>query len=184
MSFLDQISDKEKETLISLPYRVGLYVSLSDESGGDDASEQELQTLSNIIDGFARDVFGAEMIQYIMAETVKHKNRWPVWALQINNVPDDCLSAMETVRVHGDEKDVTAFQNHMMEIGEAVAMAFSEYEEQSGFSQSMLRLRFFVSGLIGSLQKNKKRSAREFMSVSLKERRALGDLAQALGTTY
>jgi len=53
MSFLDDISSAERELLVSLPYRVGIFVSKSDEEGGEVSGEQELRALSNILTGYA-----------------------------------------------------------------------------------------------------------------------------------
>ena len=109
MSFLETLTNAEKDTLVSLPYRAGLWVSQSDDAGGAESSALELQTLSNIINGFARDIFGAEMMQHVMAETLAQQERWPEWALKMDSVVDDCGRAVDLVRTHGDAKDVNAF---------------------------------------------------------------------------
>lgn len=184
MNFLDQLTETQKDMLVSLPYRVGLWISQSDDAGGDESDEQELQTLSNIINGFARDVFSSEMLQYIMAETLGQQDKWEDWAHNVDHAPTDCALAIDIIKTFGTDKDVAAFQNHMMEIGEAVAMAFSEYELQQGSGQFIAHMKFHIENFKATLGKTKKKSIREFLSISSKERQALSTLAEALGTTY
>lgn len=184
MSFLDELTDHQKEKIISLPYRVGLWISQSDDTGGDDASAREQQTLANIVDGFARDMFGSETMQLIMTQTVVQKEHWSRWAQAVADVPEDCAMAIDLLRASGDPKDVHAFQNHLMEIGEAVAMAFSEYQDQGGVSHMLVQLSYHIENFKAALAKKKRKSLREFLSISAKERKALEVLAASLGTAY
>lgn len=181
MSFLDQIPLEEKERIISLPYRVGLWVSQSDVTGGEDAGALELQTLSNIINGFARDVFGAELVQLVMMETIANQNKWPEWDARLDTVLEDCSMAVDVVRSYGDEKETSAFRNHLLEIGRAVAMAFSEYADQDSFGQFLMKLSYCFHKIKGRFAGGRKTSEHEFMSISFKERRALSALAKSLG---
>jgi hypothetical protein len=184
MNFLNSLSDGQRETLISLPYRAGLWVSKSDQAGGNEADERELQILSNIINGFAYEVFGSETMQIIMSETLKHKERWHLWAARLETVPEDCLEATDILRRFAEPKDVTAFRNQIMEIGEAVAVAFSEFHHANKGSKLALYLNYFQSRLQASLKKKPYKTLSEFLSISAQERKALSTLASALGTTY
>ena len=143
MSFLSQLTDNQKTTLVSLPYRVGLWVSQSDQSGGVLSDSQELQVLSNIINGFAEDMFGSEVVQEIMTETVKRKAEWSAWALQVSSVAEDCRFGLDVVAQYADAKDVTAFKNHLMQIAEAVALAFREYEQLGFMEKLRMHLAYF-----------------------------------------
>lgn len=184
MSFLDNLTDNQRDTLISLPYRVGLWVSQSDISGGDDSSGQERQVLANIIHGVASDMFGSEVVQIVMTETIKNKDQWPKWAQQSSAVPEDCAFAMDVIRQYADAKDATAFKNHLMEIGEAVALAFREYD-QMGFGQKLSLYIAYLSTKFKARPKSRpRRTLREYLSISPGERKALMTLAQSLGTTY
>lgn len=185
MNVLDQLTQTEKQLVTALPFRVGLYVSKADATGGDEADQQERRALETIIDGFAESVLGSEPIQYIMTETMRHKSNWPQWQSDLRNVPRECREAVDALGVHFNEKDRASFVNYMMQIGEAVAMAFREYEHletpmqkfkvYSGYAQS------FVQSVIN---KNQPRSLDEFLSVSMDERKALQKLAKAMYTHY
>lgn len=185
MSFLDDMTLSSKELLISLPYRVGLLVSKSDTAGGEEADAKEMQALNNIIHGFAEQVFGSEQIQYIISETLAQKQKWPDWSDDLSAVPEECRQAIDIMKDHMGKKDIDAFINHLIEIGEAVALAFKEYEHEESLSR---KIKIYMSYALLKLKKSKSRNAprslQEFLSISVSERKALNEIAQALGTTY
>ncbi len=181
MSLLDDLTKDNRETIIRLPYRVGLWVSQADTTGGQEAADQEVQALSNIIEGFAHEVFGSELVQYIMAETVAKKDEWPDWSAGRDSVLADCGLAVDILRDHTDEKDVSAFKARLMEIAEAIALAFSEYEEASAADKIFSYMSYFLEKIRTYTKKTSQKSLDEYLSISRQERGALGDLARALG---
>lgn len=185
MSFLDQITPDKRDMLISLPYRVGLWVSQSDSSGGESADSEELQALSNILDGYAQEIFGSEAVQHIISGTMDHRNDWPRWSKQTGDVVVDCRQAVDILSEVVDVKEVSAFKKHLVEIGEAVALAFREENENISFGEKLsLYIRFYV-GKLKALKKGQPyKTFDQFLNISLQERRALTTLAHALDTTY
>lgn len=181
MSFLDNLTASQREMVISLPYRVGLWVSGSDLVGGGDSVQRELQALTAVLHGFAEETFGSETIQRIISETLKRRDKWAHWATQMDSVPEDCETAIDLMRDHSDLKDVNAFRNHLMEIGEAVALAFQE--DASG-SRLVSYIAYWKFSLRKGAVARRKKSFREFLRISVDEHRALRALAQALGTSY
>ena len=185
MTILDQLSDKHRELIASLPYRVGLWVSASDQVGGSDSDDYELKTLENLIEGFSGDVFGSELLQYIMADTVARRDQWPEWGKDIESVPEECEMAVDILREHVDEKEVNAYAARLMEIGEAVALAFREYEDNLSIFQSMLLyIDYCFLVLKAKKQQPQMRTFEEFLYISQHERKALNEIAKRLGTTF
>ncbi|MEZ5814096.1 MAG: hypothetical protein R3E13_05150 [Alphaproteobacteria bacterium] len=184
MDVLNKLSVEERTLIVSLPYRAGLWVSQSDSAGGDEADEKEHTALANIVDGFSQNVFGSELLQYIMNETVGRKDEWPVWEEASGDVLRDCARALDVLRGVVDEKDVSAYSMRLMEIGEAVALAFREYEEGSALEQFRVYVSYLFMKLKRRLGKRPSKSFDQFLSISARERKALGKLAKALGTTY
>ncbi len=180
MTFLDKLTEDQRETIISLPYRAGLWVSRSDAEGGAEAEAKELQALSGIVHAFAEEMFGSEVMQHIMSATLKKKDQWPRWAEKIAAVPEDCRIAVDVIAEYGDLKDVNVFRNHLMEIGEAVALAFREGPPRRSFLAT-LRARIAYSA---SRKAGKKKSFEQFMRISPGERKALAALAESLGASY
>ncbi len=184
MSVLDKLSADQKTLIVSLPYRVGLWVSQSDDTGGDEASEKEHTALSNILDGFSQQVFGSELLQYIMNETVTRKHEWPQWEQRLDDVPKDSMAALDVLRDYVDGKEVNAYVIRLMEIGEAVAMAFSEYEDSSLGEKFSIYSSYILYRLKARFKKQPSKSFDQFLNVSASERKALNALARSLGTTY
>ncbi|MCB1563205.1 MAG: hypothetical protein KDJ75_06485 [Alphaproteobacteria bacterium] len=185
MSIPAQLSESDKANIISLPYRVGLWVSRSDSAGGADADAQELSTLANIIDGFAGEVFGSELVQHIMSATLARRGEWADWAEDPGDIPKDCRAAAEALAAHVEPREVAAYVARLMEIGEAVALAFREREEPDSLPQKITA--YSAYGLLKLKARLKKRSCKsfdQFLNISTAERKALEKLAAAMGTAY
>ena len=185
MNFLDQLSKEDRELLVSLPYRVGLFVSQSDDSGGESSDEAEMQALDNIITGYSQEVFGAETVQYVVSETVGRKAEWGKWGKDLSNIEDECHKAIDILSRAVDEKEVSAYKHYLIEIGESVALAFREYGENTSFMDK-LKVYFLY-------KREKMRASKlgiqykqweEFINISLRERQALRFIANALNTLY
>jgi hypothetical protein len=181
-TFLDRLTPDQRNTIVSLPYRVGLWVSDSDSSGGDEASRHERQVLSNIIHGFTEEMFGSEVMQHIMSATLAHKDQWPAWAAKISSVPEDCGISIKVMRDYAEPKDITVFCNHLMEIGEAVAMAFRE--DMAFGALVRARLSYILSKFKKKPGRLHNRSFQDYVRISGSEHKALATLAKALGATY
>ena len=185
MSFLDDLRDEDRTLLVSLPFRVGLYVSQSDQSGGDESDEAEMQALSNLITAYSQEVFGAETVQYVISETVRRKSEWKKWATDLHYIEGECHKAVDILSAHVDEKEVNAFKNHLIEIGESVALAFREYGASTPLLDKLKVYMYYIS----SKRKAKKngdvyKDWEQFINISLDERKALCFVAEALDKTY
>ncbi len=185
MSFLDELSEDQRTLLVSLPYRVGLYVSQSDTSGGDDSDEAEMEALSSIITAYSQEVFGAETVQYIISETVKRKGDWDGWSDELGTLESDCHEAIDVLSTSVDSKEVSAFKNHLIEIGESVALAFREYGESTPFLDKIKVYLLYIRGKSQATKRGERyKDWEQFINISLDERKALRMIAGALNTTY
>ncbi len=184
MDVLDKLAVDHKTLIVSLPYRVGLWVSQSDDTGGSEADEKGLTALSNILQGFSQQVFGSELLQYIMNETVTRKDQWSHWDQELENVPKDCAMALDVLRDHVDDKEVNAYITRLMEIAEAVALAFREYEQQSFIDQLNVYFSYAFIKIKSRFSQQPSKTFEQFLNISASERKALNTLASALGTTY
>ncbi len=185
MNFLDQLNTEQRDLLVALPYRVGLFVSQSDETGGDDSDEAEMEALDNIITGYAQEIFCAETVQYVISETVKRKSEWDAWSHNLEAIGGECHKALDILYDTVDEKEVNAFKNHLLEIGESVALAFREYGDSTSMADKIkMRLIFHrekkQAEKAGIIYKNWE----QFINISLDERKALRSVATALDTIY
>lgn len=184
MSFLDQLAPDDRDLVVSLPYRVGLRVSHSDDTGGSDSDEQEMRALASILNGYAQEVFGSETVQYIISETVAKRDKWPEWAGRLDNVEADCHQAIDLLSGVVDFKEVSAFKQHLIEIGESVAMAFREQENLGILARFKLYMDYKKDRKLAGQKKIAAKSWDQFLNISMHERQALRSIAGALNMTY
>ena len=185
MNFLDQLMPDQRNLLVSLPYRVGLYISQSDQSGGDESDQAEMDALSSIVIAYSQEVFGAETVQYVVGETVQRKAEWKAWSKDLEMIEGECHRAIDILSQAVDEKEVSAFKRSLLEIGESVALAFREYGADTPIIDKIKIYMFY--------RKSRKEAAQkgivamewdQFINISIDERKALQTIANALNTTY
>lgn len=185
MNFLDQLNSSHRELLVSLPYRVGLFISQSDESGGDESDEAEMQALDAIITGYSQEVFGAETVQYVVGETVQRKPEWDEWGKDVSGIEHDCYKAVDILSSVVDQKEVNAFKSSLLEIGENVALAFREYGASTSLIEKIrMRLDYSKSRKAAFKAGVAPKEWDQFINISLDERKALRHVARSLGVTY
>ena len=185
MSFLDEISVDQRKLIVSLPFRVGLYISQSDETGGDESDDLEMEALDSIVTAYAQEVFGAETVQYVISETVARKGEWSGWSDDLDSIQSECYRAIDILADVVDDKEVTAFKRHLIEIGESVALAFREYGENTPFFDKMRMYLYYLKGKRHAKRFNYNyKQWEQFINISLDERKALERVASALNMKY
>ena len=121
----------------------------------------------------------------MISETVSRKKDWPRWAEQISSVEGDCHQAIDLLSEMVDEKEVSAFKNYLVEIGESVALAFREYDASVPVWEKLRIYYLYYSGKAkAAKRKMQYKSFDEFLNISFAERRALNKIAAALNTIY
>ena len=184
MSFINQLSVDQVSLIVALPYRAGLFVSQSDQDGGDESDADEAQVLSDLINGYAAEVFGSETVQYVLSETINRQEQWGAWGHDLEDIEGECEQAVDILEEYVDPKEVSAFKKHIMEIGESVALAFREVEDLSFMQQISLRMAHGKARKKAAKRGQAYMSFDQYLNISRVERKALERLALALGTVY
>lgn len=144
--FFSELTDDEKLMLVKLPYRVGLFISESDSTGGDEADEAEKIVLESIIRSMAEDFCKCELVQRVMQQTVRYKDYWSKWEEELEEVPIECKTMIWLMQQHGiDGEDSLSVRHTLMEIAVYVARAFNEDEDEEGAPKGGLFSRLFGS---------------------------------------
>lgn len=179
--WLERFTEEQRRLLVRLPYRVGAYISSSDNTGGMAADVQEKLALRTLLTAFVQDTLKSQEIQELMEETIRLQSQWPQWIENLDQVPDECRQIIALLADCLSAKEIGAFKSNLIEIALTVAMAFREVdvtannvEKLKVYSNLWLeRWRAFVGGkaLIGS---------DEVLNVSEAERGALIKLGEAL----
>lgn len=180
-SRLEQLSTEELGFLVALPYRVGLWISESDDTGGDEADAAEWHALECIITGFAEDFCKTEAVEKIIRQTISGKDKWPEWSADLSGIPAECRKAIEFMAEHFDHKEVTSFKNNLMEIAMAVAMAFREVDEAESLQVKLkIKILMMVDKAQSLIHRRDLKTMDELLNVSNAEKLALDELEYAL----
>lgn len=180
MSFLERLTDDEASLLIQLPYRVGLYISLSDSEGGVEAKESEMAALCGIVEAFATQTFGCETVQKIITKTLHEKDNWDNWASAIINVPEECSRARSILLPYVGEKELSGFANQLLDIAQAVAIAFCERGKKIPIGE---KISLYFSFMMEGAKKSRlsEYSIETFSYISNAEKIAIKAVARAFG---
>lgn len=181
MMWLGQLPAADQRLLVRLPYRVGLFVSSADTTGGLVAEMEERQALRVLLTAYVQDTLKSQQIQVLMNETIAQQNDWPQWGENLNAVPNECAQALTILSPILTAKELNAFKGNLIEVALTVAMAFREVGSNvSLLSRARIYLRLwrdrwqaFIGGQAMSAQD-------EILNVSAAEQQALQALATAL----
>ena len=181
MARLDEFTQDQRDLLEALPYRVGLWVSSSDTTGGGAADEAEAQALELIVTGFAEDFCKSEFVQVMMEEAVARRAEWHDWAANLEEVPAECARAVELLSERLDRKEVTSFKLTLMEIATAVAMAYREFDHNDKMAHRLkIYSRVMMERLRAIFTGQRARNIDEFLNISESEQKALDLLSRSL----
>lgn len=181
MAFLEQFSEEERELIVSLPYRAGLWVSSVDDTGGPKADFAELHELESIISEKARGMFESAFVHEVMAETCTRQADWKQWAEGADSLLDDCAKATKLIGDKLVEKDLDAYRMNIMAIGLSVAKAFRELDEGASiFVKLHTQIQLFIEAIIRIIKRDKSFDTESALNISFEEDEALSKLSKAL----
>ena len=112
---------------------------------------------------------------------MEQKDKWHEWEKDIDKVPSECRQAIELLAERFDYKEVTSFKNNLMQIAQAVATAYREFDKSSPFS---LKVKMYTELLTerfrAVIERRVPRTADEILNVSEEEHLALAELSEQL----
>lgn len=181
MLYLEQFTEDQRALLVALPYRTGLWVSESDQSGGDESSEAEMMALEGIIMGYSEDFLKSEFVEELMRATMAHKSSWDKWQKNLDDVPNECERAVALLSERLDSREVLSFKQNLMEIATAVALAFCEVDEsEGGVGKVAAYFNHYLAVLVARLKKQQQPRLESHLNISRAEREVLGKLSGVL----
>ena len=121
-----QLSPADEQVLVALPYRIGLYVSFADVTGGWEAQETEMKSLTSILQQFSQDFYKTEFTQKVLMDTLQARSSWAAWSKNIDAVPAEGDAIIEVLKTLLMPDELHAFKTVLMDIAMTVAMAFRE----------------------------------------------------------
>ncbi len=182
-ALFERLSPEEGALLASLSYRVGLYISYCDVTGGWEAQEKEFQTLNNILREYSEDYCKSEFAQKILMETLAQRTQWPSWSQDMPSVLTQCTEALAMLEGKLTAKELESVKEVLIEIALSVAMAFRE-ESRDGAVADQPSPYGRVSSVLKKIMGGKaERDPLSHLSISLDERAALTRLCKAMNYT-
>jgi hypothetical protein len=180
MAFLEKFSAEERTLLVRLPYRAGLWISQSDETGNPGAAHDEAQALEAIIARQARGMFHSAFAHEIMAEMWEGRADWHTWDENMDQLLVQSAEAARIVNMKLTRHDLDAYRATIMYIATEVAKAFSEAGAHPSVLSSVgVSLRLW-KGRLGSAFRNEPYDPVALLNISPVEDEALAKLAEAL----
>ncbi len=178
MSYFNDFLQEELDLVLSIPVRVGFWISHSEDVEGtsrDDEKERLAleKVLSVIQDKTARDSFTHE----IVSAALDHKELWQAWEKSAFNVLQDIPKAIGLVRDRLPEDALRGYQKAVYYIANIVAQAACEQGGEDDLSKEMMGGGLF-SKILDRLSVKTDMSTPD--NVSAAEKAALQKLQQSL----
>lgn len=172
MALFDDIPAKDLALLVRLPVRVGFWISQVDTTGGDAALESERTAINTMVTAYAEDYLKSEFVQRLMEKTVAERAEWSHWLDKLDAVPDECGRAARLLKDRISDRDLKTFKHNLLDIGLAVAMAFSEVDNVRKTSPFKRLIGILMGGITTATPDER---------ISVIEYRALKEMAAAMG---
>ncbi len=181
MAYLDHFNAEQRDLLIKLPYRAGLWISASDTTGGDESEAAERQALAAIVRGFTEDFLKSEFVEEIMRATVQRVDEWDQWAGAPENVPDEVRRGIEIAALYIDHKQIHALKQSLNDVAMTVAMAYREFDETTPFAAQMrIYSKYWIECARSYMKKTQPPIMDQYLNISAAEHKALDVLNAAL----
>ncbi len=179
MAFLEAFSDDEKTLLVSLPYKAGVWISLSDQKGAGAAAAHELKTIESVIKTLSEGMFRSAFVHEVMSETHLRHDDWVSWAEQTGNILDESRRAVSVLKAKAMPQDAEAYVQTVMSIAYETAYAFREFDRSASIP---IRIWVWLCLMWEAFIRtgNKDYRVESMANISLAEEEAIARLAEAL----
>ncbi|MFN3828076.1 MAG: hypothetical protein ACK4NR_10690 [Micavibrio sp.] len=179
MSFLDGLTNSEKTTLVSLPYRAGLWVCMADDKGQGVGRAHELKKLERLIERLSEGMFASAFVHEVIMTTNARREEWPAWSLQTGTVPEEAREAVDIIKRRMMPQDAEAYVQAIMSIAYETAYAYREFDTSASIPiRIWVGLQLLWEAFIRT--GNKDYRLESLANISLAEDEAIAVLAQSL----
>ncbi len=177
MTKLSFFTDEEVNTIISLPYRVGMHVSYAEDEEGEVDDEREMRALELCIREIARLHQGEEFTKEVASAILDSRNKWAEWSEGVFNIEPQCEKAILILKEQASKEEIKDYIKMVLDIATSVAQAYGEFGEEQkekGFFGKVMG--GIVSSVVGVSADDKNHP----MNVSAAEDSAISNIAAAL----
>lgn len=129
MSVLSSFSPEEADLIISLPYRVGMYVSYSEDEDGRLDDTLEMKALEDALKKSVNKEVREDSVKEFISVTLENKNKWEAWSQGVFNIEPLCEKAVILLKSRLGINEVKDYVDLCLEVAGDVARAYGEFGE-------------------------------------------------------
>ncbi|MEM6781253.1 MAG: hypothetical protein AAF569_05270 [Pseudomonadota bacterium] len=130
MSIFTDFLEEEIILLVSLPYRVGVWMSqVDDDASTDRDDEREQRALEAVMKQIAADKKQTPFASAVVQETLTYPDHWAGWGQQIDTLMDDIAKATALIDDRLPQDNAQNYRKCLLTVASAVAHAYGEFEE-------------------------------------------------------
>lgn len=171
---LDKLDSKDRDLLISMPYRVGIWISHADDVGGDQDDDRERARLESYLKAVAKMLDIPALVRESAQAAIECKDDWPAWEAREMQVIDDCARVHELLENHFPERQRKSYKTFLYRIAERVAGSYGEF---GGFDEEDMG---FIGKISSFFKAMRPKEEQAFVNISPTEESALQTLGTAL----
>jgi hypothetical protein len=170
---------EDVELVISLPYRVGIWMSYMDDEDGEQDDAREMKALEQIISEVAKSHDKSDFVQEVARNTLDNRNKWAGWSQGCFDILPECEKALGLLSTNLGSDDYNAYKDMLIEIATVVAQAYGEFGDNSNFNDSN-NITSSIKKFVVKFSGMSSDSENHPMNVSASENAALASLAKLL----
>lgn len=180
MTGISIFSEEQIVLLASLPYRIGVWISDTDDEDGETDDRREMKALAVCIKMAAKEYDGPGIVDDILRETLAREKSWPSWKEGAFDVLPDCKKAVALLKDKAGIQEARNYRAAMMEVAATVAQAYGEFSSFDEIPEDEGILGKIVGKVVGGFSNLSKDDANHPMNVSAAEDSAISQLSAAL----
>lgn len=177
-SYLDDFQDSHRALIVSLPVRIGLWMSSIDDIAGTDRDdEKEMLALEKAMEKVMKKTSDKAFSNDVVEFALIHKVKWPVWGQEEGDVLEDLERALKIIKDTLSADALAAYKKTIYFVAAVVAQAAAERGGEDDLSGEMMG-----AGLLHKLldRLSVKTDLKMPDNISPKEKAALQKLLQVL----
>ena len=179
MTTLSSFTPEEADLIVSLPYRVGMNVSYSEDEGGELDDALEMKALEAKLRDVSQKADDGSLVKEIADTTLDSKDKWEAWSQGVFNIEPLCEKAVVSLKTKANTDEVKGYISMCIEVAGGVAQAYGEFgdddqEESTGIIGKIMEE---ISKVMPSV---KGQEAHHPMNISAAEDSAIERISAAL----
>ncbi len=176
MSIFTDFLEEEIVLLVSLPYRVGVWMSqVDDDASTERDDEREQDALEAVLRQMAADKEQAPFVADVARETLTYPDYWSEWGQQLDTLMDDIEKALLLIDGRLAKDNARNYRKCLWGVAKAVAYAYGEFEGAEEPEKPS-----FIGKILGRISDKKDPLDDNPENMSPAEREALKKLRKAL----